>query len=164
MTMQLGGESSDDLLQPTVSETSPRTEKPWNPHSQIWVAFFGGVLAVTTIAILNATRLRMPASSRRWMLIIGAVALCAVFVTWMRVPAAESFLRFAAGGRELRLIRRVIAVVACLAFTYMQRHAKAHYEVFAGDYESLWRPGLIATFVLGTLESLTLATIAWGVR
>lgn len=64
------GDDLDELLQPTVTQAAPSGHLPWRLHSQFWVAFFGGIPAVTAIAWINARYLGMtvpaPAAPPRW--------------------------------------------------------------------------------------------------
>lgn len=157
---------SDDLLQPSIGKmvSAPR-KMPWRVQSQLWVAFFGGIAAVTTIAILNARRLGLDRRKQWLMAGAGAVALGVLLALWLRQPPAPTFIDFARGSRELRLIGRVIAVVLFLLHALLQKPADAHYRVFAkGDYASLWGPGIAATFLIGSLQSLLIIGLAWWVR
>ena len=106
---------SDDLLQPSIGKTVSAPRKmPWRMQSQLWVAFFGGIAAVTTIAILNARRLGIDRRKQWLMAGAGAVAFGVLLALWLRQPPAPTFIDFARGSRELRLIGRVIAVVLFL--------------------------------------------------
>ena len=157
---------SDDLLQPSVG-AAPREprEKPWRVRSQIWIAFFGGILAVTAIAILNAKRLGMDQRKRWLMAAAGLVAMAILLALWLRLPAATDYVTFLKQGRELRIYARVIAVALFLLFAAMQKRAESQHLVFAGgEYASLWVAGITATFVLGILQLLLVAGTAWLVR
>lgn len=154
---------TDDLLQPSIPANPPPVlRKPWRVRSQVWVAFFGGILAVTAIALLNARRLGIDAR-RRWLMgAAGAVAFTILLVLWLRQPDAADYVTFLREGRELRIAARVIAVVLYLVLAALQRRAEQHYLVFAGgEYGSLWKAGLLVTFTLGILQLLLVAGIAW---
>jgi hypothetical protein len=58
----------DPLLQPSLQDREPDYgDPPWRLESQVWVAFFGGVEALTIIAWLNCAaacaRPRSPGAS-----------------------------------------------------------------------------------------------------
>ncbi len=55
----------DELLRPTIGAGVDMSVRPWRPMSQTYVAFFGGVIASTVIAFLNARRLGVDADKRR---------------------------------------------------------------------------------------------------
>ncbi|MDQ3587759.1 MAG: OST3/OST6 family protein [Actinomycetota bacterium] len=59
---------------------APDARRPWRLSSQVYVAFFGGVLAVTVIALTNAPRLRTPVSRQAVIAGIGAIGLACVIV------------------------------------------------------------------------------------
>ena len=166
MAERVSAPHADDLLQPTVGEAPPAfAEKPWRVSSQLWVAFFGGVLAVTVVAWLNARRLGIPARTRVMMVAIGGAAGAALLPLWMRIPPSDGVVEFLRGGRSHGLYSRLVAVGVYLILARMQKRADAHFQVFGGgDYASLWKTGLLAVVVLGALQTALLAAVAWGVR
>ncbi len=132
----------DDLLQPTVAESAPKRKRPWRVASQLWVAFFGGVPAVTAIAYLNAGRLGASASKRRWILVAGVVALLVsiAVIVWSITTTQERY--------ATRIAVRLVAVLLFLVLARIQRDDDRHHQVFgAGEYASLWGPGIIATVI-----------------
>lgn len=157
---------SDDLLQPSVtSNPAPARRKPWRVRSQVWVAFFGGILAVTAIALLNAKRLGMSGRQRWLMAGAGLVAMAILFALWLRLPPASDYITFLRGGRDLRIYARVIAVALFLLFAAMQKRAESQHLVFAGgEYASLWGAGLAATFGLGFLQLFLVAGVTYLLR
>ena len=157
---------TDDLLQPTVTTNPPASrQKPWRIGSQVWIAFFGGILPVTVIAILNAQRLGIDKRKRWLMAAAGFVALVILGALWFRVPVKPSFITFAREARDMRIYGRVIAVAVFLLLAAMQKPAEARYMTFSdGEHASLWKAGFLATFFLGLLQNVALPLIAWSVR
>ena len=128
----------DQLLQPTVAPAEQRP-LPWRLSSQFWVAFLGGVPAVTAIAFLNARRLGLPAHQQRNILAAGVAAFL-VTLTCMAVLGVGADSRTAN-----RIVVRVIAVLLFLLLARLQRDADGHHQVFgSGQYASLWLPGGVA--------------------
>ena len=70
------GQLADELVDMSV--------RPWRLMSQTYVAFFGGVIASTVIAFLNARRLGVEAARRRLILLVGAGGLVAVIAVFAR--------------------------------------------------------------------------------
>ena len=132
----------DELLRPTVAPPAPRGPLPWRVASQFWVAFLGGVPAVTAIAFLNAGRLGANESKRRWILLAGGVAL-------LLTIALMGWLGMTNEHRSTsRIGVRVIAVLLYLVLARIQRDDDGRHQVFgSGEYASLWIPGLVATVV-----------------
>ena len=144
----------DDLLRPTIGAGVDLSVRPWRLMSQTYVAFFGGVIASTTIAYLNARRLGVDAAKRRLILLIGAAGLVVVI-------ALFSFLN---GGDDLtsglRVGVRVVAVVCCLAQLRLQRPMDRAFQLRGTDYRSLWGPGIAATIGGAVAEALILLLAA----
>jgi hypothetical protein len=144
----------DELLRPTIGADIDQSVRPWRLMSQAYVAFFGGVLAVTLIAFLNARRLGVQASKRRLILALGAVGLViagAVVVLLTDELAVSSGLRVAI---------RVVAVVTCLAQLRIQQPMDRAFQLRSSEYASLWGPGIGAVLGCGLIEVLLLAGVA----
>jgi len=146
---------TEDLFAPSLQDV-PRLgppaegERPWRLGSQFYVAFFGGALAVTAIASLNARRLGAPKETQRWILVLGAVGVVAsVIVSWALFGRDL--------GRSLRIAHRVVAVLLAGALYKVQQRPDRVYAFRAqGDddeqYDSLWVPGLVAALVGGLVQ------------
>ena len=136
----------DELLQPTVTPVERSGYKPWRVQSQFWVAFFGGIVAVTAVAFINSGHLGMSARSRGAILAAGAAAL-AVWVAlavWLVDENAQN----------LRIAGRILAVVLFLVLARMQRPADARYQLFgAGEYAALWGVGIPASIIGGLAQA-----------
>lgn len=156
----------DDLLQPSVGQ-SPREprEKPYRVQSQFWVAFFGGILPVTAVALLNAQRLGID-KRKRWLMGAAAlIALVVVFVLLMQQPPFTDLAGFARSSREVRLFSRITSVALFLVLAALQKPADAHYQVFSGgDYASLWKVGIATTLILGTAQNAVMGVLLWLIR
>jgi anti-sigma factor RsiW len=151
---------SDPLLRPTLQDRegdNALRERPWRLHSQFWVAFFGGALAVSVIASLNSRRLGVAGDSRRWIPVIavlglGSAALLAVLLVTSGI------------GSGARLANQVGGVVAYLPLQKIQKSADRVYHFYSDSpedaYDSLWGPGLAAVFLLGLPVTVALAGIA----
>lgn len=155
-----GGERSerDELLKPTVDPADVGAEeRPWDPKPQVYVAFFGGVLAVTGIAYLNAQRLRLPERTRQLILLGGFGGLIAVIVATMAlVPDDATWVE---GSRTGRLASRGIAVLLSLGLQQLQVPAARVWQLRGDEFESLWKPGLVACAVGGILQALILFAV-----
>jgi hypothetical protein len=159
-----GADDRDDLLQPTIPPAPPATERPWDPRSQFYVAFFGGLVAVTAIAFINGRRLRLPASRLRSILLIGGAGLAIALTLAAVMPVEDDAGTFVnEGSRNIRLAGRVVAVLACLAFVKVQDVGDRFYRIRGGEYASLWVPGIIAA-ILGGLAQAALVVAVVGVR
>lgn len=148
---------SDELLRPTIGADVDVTVRPWRLMSQAYVAFFGGVIAVTVIAWLNARRLGVPALGR-WQILgsgLGGFLLVALVL-----EALTGEVTVAPG---MRIVIRVIAVVTCLVQLRIQRPMDRAFQLRGGEYKSLWLPGLAAVIVGGVLEVAVLALWEWAI-
>lgn len=138
----------DDLLQPSLAgqERRPVRQRPWRLGSQVYVAFFGGALAVGGIGAFNAGLLGMP---RRAQLAIGAIALAA--------EAALIVLVVATGTDEVRFASIGAGLLAFGGIYLIQRSPDRvyHYHADAQEpYESLFGAGLAACLVARLVEAV----------
>ena len=144
------GGTEDDLFAPSITREEPTTTaRPWRVESQGYVAFFGGVLAVSTIAFINCGRLGI-AARRVWIVVIAVVAL-----------AAEIVFAVTAGWDSGILPFRVAAMLAFGGMYLLQRNADRRFHYYGGgEYSSLVGPGILAAILgLGT-ELFFLYTIS----
>lgn len=129
----------DELLRPTITNAEKRP-LPWRVSSQFWVAFLGGVPAVTAIAFFNAGRLGVDAVKRRWILVAGIAAFVVTIalMAWLGVAKEHR--------STTRIVVRVVAVLLYFVLARLQRDDDGRHQVFgSGQYASLWGAGIVAT-------------------
>ncbi|MGW7681787.1 hypothetical protein ACWGID_13665 [Kribbella sp. NPDC054772] len=143
----------DELLRPTIGAGVDLSVRPWRLMSQTYVAFFGGVLASTVVAYLNAGRLGVDAAKRRLILLTGLVGLVAVFAVF------ALFERDADVTSGLRVSTRVVAVLCFLVQARLQRPMDRAFQLRGTDYGSLWRVGIAATVGGAVAETLILLLV-----
>lgn len=140
-----------DLFQPSIGADRQYLERPWNPASNFYVAFFGGVIAATAIAYLNAGRLHVEHLRAR----IVAVGLAGVVAA---LVAARFISQSVTDDDEtrtyVRLASRVVGVLAHFVFAALLKQADRRFQVTGGDYESLWQPGLVAVMAGGVTQAV----------
>lgn len=154
--------SDDALLQPSVPRDAPSGPRPlpWRVSSQFWVAFFGGVLAVTAVALVNAKRLGVAKERRLWMGAVATLAFALVLGLWWANSEGGTYIEALQPGRGVRMGGRVLAVLLYFALAAFQRVADARHEAVDGRYASLWMFGLAATFGLGIVQLAVVAIVA----
>jgi hypothetical protein len=140
--------AGDPLLQPTVS--TPSDKPPWRLASMGFVAFFGGVIAGTVIALVNADRLGIP-HVRRAMTVWGLLGFVVTGI------AAVLVLEPGAGGGSV--VFRLPAVVTYLLQVRLMRQADFGNQLRGARYSSLWLPGIGAVVGFGLLEAVLLAIV-----
>lgn len=147
------GDSEGWLFEPVVGQqTAPwvRGPRPWRVASQVYVAFFGGVVAITAIAFLNARRLGMSVRDQRIIVAIGVVGVVLV------ASAAAALIDGGTGVDETRDVRfagRAVGVLMFLLFARMQRVKDRLFSLQSGDYDSLWRAGIAAALLGGIVQA-----------
>jgi hypothetical protein len=141
----------DELLRPSVPDDGPRPARAGRPMrlgSQFYVAFFGGAVAATIIALLNAAALGL---STRKRLLIGGLGMLGLAATAVVFAVADS--------ENTRLLARVVGVVAWGGMYLVQRGADRVYAYRSNDdepYASMWGPG-IAVALAGLVVQFGLA-------
>ncbi|MEL6950011.1 MAG: hypothetical protein AAGM16_07775 [Pseudomonadota bacterium] len=105
----------DDLLSPSLAET---TLVPiYSVGALIAAAFFGGGLAVTMVAMINASRLKRLAKDMIWLLLAAALSIGAVIwaITASEGPESPRI------PSEARIYIRAIGFGLCGAFFLLHR-------------------------------------------
>lgn len=142
------GSHQDDLLQPTLRHDLDVTkfDRPWNPASLVYIAFFGGFAGGGALLAINAKRLGMRTECRR--ILLGA-ALLTVLTTlglgWYFARQASAGDKIDAGDR--RLAKYAIVLVAVLLAKWVAKRQQSSFEAY--DYSdrpkgSLWVYGIAA--------------------
>jgi hypothetical protein len=140
----------DELLRPTIGADVDLSVRPWRLMSQAYVAFFGGVIAVTMIAWLNARRLGVPARGR-WLILLSGLGGFGLGAVVLQLLTDEVTIV-----SETRVVIRVIAVLTCLVQLRIQQPMDRAFQLRGAQYKSLWLPGLAAIVVGGVLEVVLL--------
>jgi hypothetical protein len=159
----LTGPQNDDLFAPTL-ETARRPgerRKPWRLSSQFWVAFFGGPLAIGTIAWFNSHRLELERDARRW-IALTAVAGLALGVG-LALAAGIAVPDLGSGGR---LASQAAGVLTYGVLHRIQKPADRVYSFYdrEGDgYASLKEPGIAAALGFGLPTAIALGLVARAV-
>ena len=153
--------AKEDLLTPTLQGHLPRVGvRPWRLGSQVYVAFFGGVLAVTPIAFLNAGMLHAPARVRAGIVAIGVAGFAVVLVAAAVLLGGDSVPDGA--GTALTLV----GVAAWGGMFLLQRSYDRIYATFSREedeeelYESLIGPGLIAVIAGFVTQTAIVGAVA----
>jgi hypothetical protein len=139
-----------ELLRPALTGYRRTRYRPWRLQSQVYVAFFGGPLAIGAIALANAFMLGM---SRRAQLAIAATALLAeaaiVVLVALTDTGAISF--------------GVVAGLAVYGVAYLlQRSPDRVYHFHTREqeeYDGLLGAGFIAVVVAKLAEILVLGAL-----
>jgi hypothetical protein len=145
----------DDLLKPTLRPglDTTRFERPWNPSSLVYIAFFGGIAGGGSLFALNAKRLGMNEEVRR--IVIGTIALTLISTLVLAWVLAQSGME---GRSNVRLARFGFLIVAILLAKWIARRQQPSFEAY--DYSDrpkgkLWPYGIAAVlfgmFVHGVL-------------
>lgn len=153
----------ETLFTPSLATARAPANRPWRLQSQMWVAFFGGALALAAIAYMNARLLRVDNRTLRRLALVsvgGVIASLVVTVGVGLFASPDSDLL-----RNARWLNRGVALLLFVVLRRIQAPADRAYQMFYdGEYSSLWRMGLLAVFGLGTLQSLLSAALIAGLR
>ncbi|AXI77323.1 hypothetical protein [Peterkaempfera bronchialis] len=137
--------STDPLLRPTLQQQPRSSGRPWRLISQGYVAFFGGTLAGTAVAVVNATRLGLP---RRRVLAVASVGAAALAATLALLTVGSGIL---AGALT---VERILAMAAYLWQVRLQREPDRVFVLRGGEYAPLLGVGVAAVAGLGLLEGV----------
>jgi hypothetical protein len=138
----------DDLLQPTLADHDRRKYQPFRLSSQVYVAFFGGALAVGAIGFVNSIFLGMPKPAR-----------AAIIALALGTEAALVAIVAATDTDQVRLLS-IIAGLAAFGGAYLLQRSPDRVYHFHTDedepYLSLLGPGLITCIAARIIEGALL--------
>ena len=108
----------DELLRPTIGADVDISARPWRLMSQAYIAFFGGVVATTVIAVLNARRLGVPVKGQRLIALsgLGGLVLAAVALRLLTDEVSAT--------SGTRVAIRVIAVLHYIGAAFEPEHMR----------------------------------------
>ena len=156
----------DELFQPTISKADTvYRELPWSARANFVVAFFGGVLATTFFSYLNGKRLKMTQQQLIRMLLVGTVGFVfAMIAYYFLLPnVADGEVTGSSATRTSRYAARAVALLTYFALEYLQKSPRRTYEfVSKGEHDSPWKMGLIAVFVIGTIQAFIVIILFSG--
>ena len=159
-TLQEHGSPERDLPQWAASSFRANAEAPWNLSSQFWVAFLGGIVAIGTIAYLNAGRLRMSSRART---LIVALTL-AFWAAWTWIFFLVWTGRVEGDKSTARLVARVSAVILYLLLATIQKKADRAWRMFSGrGYDPLSKAGFAAGLAGWAIQMIPVATLYYTV-
>ena len=152
----------DDLLKPTLRPgiDVARFDRPWNPSSLMYVAFFGGIAGGGALFAINAKRLGMPEEVRR--IVIGTVVLTlvsTVAVAWFVVQAGDDREAMRA---NRGMVRFAVVAVGLVLANWMAKRQRPSYEAY--DYSdrekgTLW-PYAVGALLFGAVVHGVLYLVA----
>jgi hypothetical protein len=149
------GRATEDLFTPTLQDAGRHDapvpgERPWRLSSQFYVAFFGGALAVTALAWVNARRLGAPLRVHRWILGAGGAGVV--------VSTVASYLLYGNDyGAATRIAYRIVGIAVSGVQYKLQespdRIYRFRYRASADElYDRMVGPGLAATLAGGAVQ------------
>lgn len=153
-----------DLFSPSLQARDVGyNERPWKLSSQFWVAFLGGTFAIAGLSYFNAKRLKLPPDKLRLVMVVGAVGTIATIGLALYVGMNFDALATSANSRQLlRFSSRIAALVTYYLLRRIQEPYDRRFGMFYGNdgYDSLWKPGLAATFGLGIIQTIIIVAIS----
>ncbi|MEN6371606.1 MAG: hypothetical protein ABFD64_06280 [Armatimonadota bacterium] len=146
----------DDLLSPTLGDQQlqPAGRKPWQPTSLLYVAFFGGALAYTVIALINGRRIGLSKDKQNLIMLLGFIGLVASFIMHYFFPVIDgNFTLHTENKLSIRLGDRIIGTALYLICSSFMNEANRIYQYRCKTgYESLLGTGIAAVVGLGSAQ------------
>jgi hypothetical protein len=135
-------------------------------RSQFLLSFYGGAVPLAWIAYQNAERLGLPRETRTKIAVAGvAMTMLLVALAVALLATRELALTWFDDARNLRTVSRLLfragGVVLYLIVAAWQKPGDRRYATFGtGEYDSLWKPGLIATVVADVVLIVIMVPLA----
>ncbi|MEK4170531.1 MULTISPECIES: hypothetical protein [unclassified Lysinibacillus] len=143
----------ENIYQPSlISENEDRT-RSYNVNNLFFVAFLGGIIAITALGIQNAKWLKLEKKYIRILTILSGLLITGKLI--MVYAIGQGIL--AIDENYIKVFGRIIAVAGFfIFFAFLNRPYKDHLAV-GGQTESLWKPGFLACMISGFIEYLAMA-------
>lgn len=141
----------DELFRTDRDHPGPACPAPWPAGSQLVVAFLGGPVAATVIALANARRLELARERRRRALAVG-VAGVALVAGLALVLADGDVTPGSTSSRTLSLLVVLVGLVVGLVQRHLQEPADRAHRSRGGVYASAWVPGVVAVVGGGLVQ------------
>lgn len=142
----------DELFSPTIrNEPLPRPA-PYRVGSNVYVGFFGGPVAASLVAAVNARRLSVRSEARRNVLLVGLVFVVLTLVVAFVVPAD-------ANARAVRLPVQLLGAVCAVVQSRFLVSRERYWQGRGVTPASLWGFGFVAVLGAGVVNAL-LITLA----
>ncbi len=143
----------ENIYQPSlISENEDRT-RSYNVNNLFFVAFLGGIIAITALGIQNAKWLKLEKKYIRILTILSGLLITGKLI--MVYAIGQGIL--AIDENYIKVFGRIIAVAGFfIFFAFLNRPYKDHLAV-GGQTESLWKPGFLACMISGFIEFLAMA-------
>lgn len=148
--------SSNSLYEPSLSAGTVRETRSYNIGSLVYVAFFGGVLALSVLGTKNARQLNIKPSMIQGLIgaaIIVFLAKMGFYYAYFHelIELDRSIVKLCARGAELLLFG---------GFFMAMRKAFRIHTIFGGETESLWKAGILWCIISAVVESICLGIVA----
>ncbi|WP_342545128.1 hypothetical protein [Lysinibacillus sp. FSL W7-1291] len=143
----------ENIYQPSlISENEDRT-RSYNVNNLFFVAFLGGIIAITALGVQNAKWLKLEKKYIRILTILSGLLITGKLI--MVYAIGQGIL--AIDENYIKVFGRIIAVAGFfIFFAFLNRPYKDHLAV-GGQTESLWKPGFLACMISGFIEYLAMA-------
>ncbi|WP_166245281.1 hypothetical protein [Paenibacillus turpanensis] len=143
------------LVQPSLTVNSQRSET-YSIDKLFYVAFFGGVVALTGLAVKNAKMLRMSQA-----VVIGMIA-AAVIVFGVKLGFYYAVLEhlIEVENRVARYMARALEMVLCAGFYFSMKKSYQNHMLLVGGERPILKPALAWCGVSILIEGSLIMLIA----
>jgi len=144
------------LYQASLSEGKVSPTRSYQIGSLFYVAFFGGVIALTVLAVKNAKSLQLNNNVVRLMIILGALVLVGKIIFYYAffqdmIHIEQRYIRYLARAAEIALFG---------GFYYLMKDAFQRHMLLHGETDKLLKEGIIWCLVSALVEGIIIFTLA----
>ena len=146
----------EDLYTPSLVGGEVKKTKSYDINNLFFIAFFGGIIAVSMLGMRNAKWLQL---EEKYIRVLTAVSVSLLLFELVIVYAVTHQL-IGAEGVSLRFISRVFGMVCFVCFyLFLKRPFKEHL-ILHGEVEPLLKQGVIWVLLAAVVEVALLAGVS----
>lgn len=142
---------NDDLYIPSLTNGETRKTKSYHIGNLFFVAFFGGIIAVSILGVRNAKWLKL---EKKYIQILAIISISLYIIKLLIAYIAIHQLFIDIDSSVLRIISKVAGLV-CFLFYYLILKVPFKEHIFLnGDTEPLMRQGILWILIAVVIEGI----------
>lgn len=147
---------SEELYTASLADREVRKTKSYEIHNLFFVAFFGGIIAVSMLGIRNAKWLQL---EEKYIRILTAISVSLLLIKMVIVYAVTHQLIDVEGSFS-RFISRLLGLLCFVCFYFFLKKPYKEHVVLHGETEPLLKQGIYWVLLSALIEGVMVVSIS----